>query len=446
MKTIIIRIWEILTTNFWFLPLLIILSAIASSYGLIRLDRTVDVSDFPEFYRLYYTSGADGARAVLSTIASSMMTVAGIVFSITIVALTLASSQFGPRLLRNFMSDRINQVVLGIYVATFTYCLLVLRTVTNDEDLTFVPHISVLFAMILAIANILLLVIYIHHISTSIQADYIIYDVARALDKNIEKLFPDDGEQVDSDAVLQSKLASQQASYPVINNIFCTESGYLQAIDRENLLDLAQSVDLIIFLDLLPGDFAVKDQLLVKALSGKEELKDKQEKKIRSYFIFGQQRTPTQDPEFAINQLVEVAVRALSPGINDPYTAMACIDRLGATISKLTSKKFPPVLMADKKGEVRLIGKPILFSHMMDSAFNQIRLNGKSHAAVLIRMMEIFNLIARLAKAEDQQGAIVKHAEMVKRASDEFLSEPCDKGELEEKFTQVIRQSQSYSG
>lgn len=445
MKTIIIRTWEILTTSFWFLPLLIIITAIAGSYGLIRLDRTVDVSDFPEFYRLYYTSGAEGARAVLSTIASSMMTVAGIVFSITIVALTLASSQFGPRLLRNFMSDRFNQVVLGIYVATFTYCLLVLRTVTNDENLTFVPHISVLFAMILAITNILLLVIYIHHISTSIQADYIISDVARVLDRDIAKLFPDDDEPVDNDAVLQKKLTSQQAGYPVINNIFCTKSGYLQAIDRENLLDLAQSADLIIFLDLLPGDFAVKDQLLVKVRSGKE-FEDKQEKKIRSYFIFGQQRTPTQDPEFAINQLVEVAVRALSPGINDPYTAMACIDRLGATVSNLTNKKFPPVHIADKNGKVRLIGKPIRFSHMMDGAFNQIRLNGKSHAAVLTRMMEIFNLIARLAKAEDQQRAIIKHAKMVKRASDEFLSEPCDKEELDEKFREVTKQLQSNPG
>ena len=442
MKTIIIRIWEILTTNFWFLPLLIIVAAIAVSYGLVRLDRTVDVADFPEFYRLYYTSGAEGARAVLSTIASSMMTVAGIVFSITIVALTLASSQFGPRLLRNFMSDRINQVVLGIYVATFTYCLVVLRTVTNDEHLTFVPHLSVLFAMILAIANILLLVIYIHHISTSIQADYIISDVARALDKNIAKLFPDDEEEVDSDDALQKRLTSQQSSYPVINNIFCNESGYLQAIDRDNLLDLAQSADLIIFFDLQPGDFAVKDQLLVKVLSGKE-LEKKQHDKIRSYFIFGEHRTPTQDPEFAINQLVEVAVRALSAGINDPYTAMACIDRLGATISKLTSKKFPSVYRADKKGKVRLILKPILFSYMMDGAFNQIRLNGKSHAAVLIRMMEIFNLIARLSKSEDQQKVIIKHAEMVKRAADEFLSEPFDKDELDEKFRQVTKQLQS---
>ena len=434
MKTKLLHLWDGLQTSFWFIPLLIMLIAIGASFGLIYLDNILDYQ--PEgFMEFFVSGGAESARSILATIAGAMLGVAGTVFSITLVALTLASSQFGSRLLRNFMHDRINQVVLGAYTATFMYCLLVLRTVKSYDDIEFVPNLSVIFAILVAIANIFLLIIFIHHISLSIQADYVINDVVKHLHKSIRKLFPEElGEETDRES---EQLAMELKEKREVQDVIKTdEDGYLQAIDNEGLMQAAQEHNLLIALKHRPGVYLVKNMELLR-LYAESEISEKTRKRISKAFIYGDKRTPTQDAEFAIHQLAEIASRALSPGINDPYTAISCIDKLTATMCYLTHAHFPSAYRYDENKKLRIITRPLNFQGMMDAAFNQIRQFGKDSPSVLIRLMEAFATINHYSRTQEQQDCVSRHAKMVYRIAKESLTEPNDLEDLKERLRKI---------
>ncbi|MBN2215538.1 MAG: DUF2254 domain-containing protein [Bacteroidales bacterium] len=357
---------ELLAGSFWFIPLVMVIAAIVMAVGLTCLD-TLMVNQPAGFFSFFLIGDADSARSILSITAGAMIGVAGTVFSITLVALTLASSQFGPRLLRNFMHDKLNQIVLGSYIATFIYCLLILRTINTNGLQAFVPEISVLFAIILAIANIFLLVVFIHHIFVSIQADQVISVAADNLKWGIIKLFPDElGEEYDEGTKIQPDELKDKFTYhdTVLNN----QEGYLQAIDNESLLKIAVTNDVLLLIDSRPGFFLPENIELVQIYSN-QQYEDEIKQQIRNSFILGNKRTPTQDAEFAMHQMVEIAARALSPGINDPYTAMTCIDKLTATMCYLTHVNFPSAFRYDEQQVLRVVViKPLTFSGMMDAA------------------------------------------------------------------------------
>jgi len=431
MRTKLLHFWESLETSFWFLPLLIVLLAIGLSFGLIYLDSLFDYQP-SGFFLIFYTGGAESARSILSTISGAMLGVASTVFSITLVALTLATSQFGPRLLRNFMHDRLNQVVLGTYVATFIYCLLVLRTVKSNGELSFVPNISILFAIILAIGNIMLLIVFIHHISVSIQADQVIYKVGSNLNDNIKRLFSEElGEE--KPAWEKEKPEEAQKEYSHIQAVLSLRGGYLQLIDMNTLLYQAAHHDLLLRLYCKPGEYLVKNTPIIRCFS-KEKIGDDLQSKLENAFILGGKRSPAQDAEFAVHQMVEIAARALSPGVNDPYTAISCIDKLCATMCYLTNAKFPSPYRYDDEGVLRVITISLDFRGMMDAAFHQIRQYGKDNEAVLIRLMEALNTINSFARTDEQKEAVQRHAKMVIRAAEEAFSEPNDVEDLKERF------------
>jgi uncharacterized membrane protein len=434
MKTKLMFLWDLLQTSFWFIPLLIMLIAIGASFGLIYLDSILDYQ--PEGFMAFFVSGgAESARSILATIAGAMLGVAGTVFSITLVALTLASSQFGSRLLRNFMHDRINQLVLGAYTATFLYCLLVLRTVKTFDDIEFIPNLSVIFAIFLATANIFLLIIFIHHISVSIQDDYVISDVGKNLNKSIRTLFPEEiGKETDRKS---EQLAMElKEKLKVKHTIQVNENGYLQIIDSDGLMQVAHEYKLLITMDHRPGVYLVKNMDLV-CVYAETEICEKAKRRISKAFIYGDRRTPTQDAEFAIHQLAEVASRALSPGINDPYTAISCIDKLTATMCYLTQAHFPSAYRYDGEKNLRIITRPLNFQGMMDAAFNQIRQFGKDSPSVLIRLMEAFVTINQFSRTQEQKESVERHAKMVYRIARETLTEPNDLDDLKIRLKKI---------
>ena len=431
MKAKLIYLWDKLRTNFWFIPLLIIILAVLAAYGLVFIDNTVNYK--PEgLIRLFFSGTADSARSVLSVIAGAMIGVAGTVFSITLVALTLASSQFGPRLLRNFMHDRLNQVVLGSYVASFIYCLLVLRIVQAENKVDFVPNISVLFAILGAFVNILLLIWFIHHISVNIQADKVIADLDQGMLGNIKNLFPDQKEATPSPPN-QKDIDHLKKEYSASFTVYSNKNAYLQAVDYEGLLSLALENDLVIHLDHRAGNFLVQGAELVRIWCRKE-CDDPTKKKILDSFVIGQIRTPAQDAEFAIHQMVEIAARALSPGINDPYTAISCIDRLTSTMCYLTHAKFPVAHRLDEEGKLRLVLNPLTFGGLLDAAFHQIRQFGKDSPAVLIHLMEALITIFRFTQNQSQKNAVKRHADMVLRAGETAFIEKNDVADLKDRY------------
>jgi uncharacterized membrane protein len=354
-----------------------------------------------------YAGGPEGARAVLSTIAASMITVAGVTFSITIVALTLASQQFGPRLLRNFLRDVGNQVVLGTFVSTFLYCLLVLRTVRGSDDAEFVPHLAVTVGVALAMLSLGVLIFFIHHVATSIQASRIIANVADDLEGAIDRLFP---ETIGEDATsADGPRASAEAPGRVhgARAVIARTTGYVQAIDADGLMNIAREHDLVVRVHATPGSFVRKGSVLLTVPPGPGHLDDKS---FHDVFIIGSDRSGTQDVTFFIDQLVELAVRALSPGINDPGTARLCIDRLEQALCHLGGRRIPSAERYDDDGHLRVLACPLTFADVVENAFDEIARYGRSSVSVTCRLLEAVRNVGSCVKREAHRSALLREA------------------------------------
>ncbi len=421
------------------MPALMGVAAILLSFITIALDKVFLYRESAKPLWIY-SGGPDGARAVLSVIAGSMITVAGVVFSITIVVLSLASSQFGPRLIRNFMNVKANQMVLGTFVATFMYGVLVLRTVNAAEEATFVPSLSVTIAVVMSVLSLGVLIYFIHNVSESIQAQNIIARVRRDLDHAVDRIFP---EKLGQGKNLSSGSIKRDYDIPTtcdreVCQVKAERSGYLQAADYDALMRIAVEENLLIHLGYRPGNFITRGSVLVTVWPG-ERVDEKFSKRINAIFIVGPERTLEQDVEFAISQLVEIAVRALSPGINDPITAITCIDWLGDILCQLANRKMPSSHRYDERNRLRVICKLFMFEGMVDAAFNMIRQNSQSIAAVSIHLLESIATVAGQTHREEDRAVLLRHAAMIAHGCREKLSADDDRKDLEKRYEAAVK-------
>lgn len=428
--------WDRIRSGFWFIPAVMASVAVALAFVSVTLDEPVT-----EWLALKlgwtFTGGAEGASAVLGIVAGSMITIAGVVFSMTLVALSLASSQLGPRLLRSFMRNTTTQVVLGTFIATFLYCLIVLRTIRRAEEITFVPHLSVTLGVLLAVASVGVLIYFIHHVSVSIQANEIAARIGKELIERIDHLFP---EQIGRGAP-RSPTGPPDAGFleafdQKARPIGAHGDGYLQFIDVEALLALALEEDLIVRLERKPGNYVVASCPLA-LIWPVSRVTDRLTDQVRSLFILSHQRTSGQDIEFGVNQLVEIAVRALSPGLNDPFTAITCVDHLGSALCRLASRDMPSPYRHDRQDQLRVIAPADTFPEIVDAAFNQIRQYGRSSAAVTIRLLETIAMVAGFAHRPEDRATLLRHAEMIARGASEGLPEDQDRRAVEERCQAV---------
>lgn len=392
MKARLNHLVEALRGSLWLIPSLMSLGAALLAVAMLALDARMSDRILPS--ALSFQAGPEAARALLTTLAGAMMGVVGVTFSITIVALTLASQQFGPRLLRNFLQDRANQVVLGTFIATFTYSLLVLQAVRGGELDGQFPRLAVTVAMLIALASLGTLIYFIHHVAHGIQADAIIASVASELDASIDRMYPEqmghDAPEDDPEALIPPGFDEEAVA------LRSPKSGYLQAIEEDDLVALAVEEGLLLHLVHRPGDFLVEGSPLVRVWPP-DRLTPGLEERLAGFFIVGLNRTPEQDVEFAIDQLVEVAVRALSPGINDPFTAMRCVDRLGAGLCRLCARRFPSPYRKDDRGKLRVVARRPDFEGIVNASFDQIRQYGRSSVSVTIRLFETIEVVAGCA-------------------------------------------------
>lgn len=438
MKAHLLKYLDLIRSSFWFLPSLMTGGAIALALSTTALERAVE-GEWLQTAVWAYTGGAEGASSVLGIIASSMITITGVVFSMTLVALTLASSQLGPRLLRNFMRDTTTQVVLGTFIATFVYCLLVLRTIRRADEIAFVPHLSVTIGVAFALASMGVLIYFIHHVSVSIQADQVIARVGRELAEGIDRLFP---EQIGRGQA-QLEIEPPGAGIP---ETFDQEArptaaagdGYLQRIDADALMALATKEDVVLRVERRPGHYVVAGSPLVMVWPG-DGATEEFAAQVNSAFVLGSQRTAAQDVEFSVQQLVEIAVRALSPGINDPFTAIACLDWLGSALCRLAQREMPSPHRYDGQGRLRMVAPAITFPGILDTAFNQIRQNARSNAAVTTRLLETIVVIAGVLHRQGDRIALWRHAGMIARGAREGLPEYEDRRAVEERYQAASR-------
>jgi uncharacterized membrane protein len=421
---------ENLRASYWFLPSVIAVAAVALSFLTVWIDQQVQY-DWIRHIGFFWSGGAEGARGLLSTLAGSMITVAGVIFSMTLVVLSLASSQFGPRLLRNLMRDTASQVGLGTFIATFIYCLLVLRTIRSSDTATFVPYISVTIGLIFGVASLALLIYYIHHIAMAIQAPSVIARVAGELLDSADALYPP------AQHAGRKPVTSPPDFKGPTREVYASDTGYIQAVDDSQLIRLAGEHDVVLQLLYRPGRFVVQGAPLLRVWPT-ERANDKLAAKIGHYLVIDKQRTSFQDVGFAIEQLVEIAVRALSPGINDPFTAVTCIDWLSAALGKLATKEFPEPYSFDESGDLRLVlADPISLAYLIDLALDQIRQNAGQSVAVRVRMLEMIGRLLDEVTTREGMSALRRQADMIAASIDDEIPERLDRLAVEELYYQV---------
>ncbi|CAM4080890.1 DUF2254 domain-containing protein [Vreelandella rituensis] len=423
--------WTTLRTSFWFVPTLMAVGAIGLAVIALNLDATLPEEKARQFW--LHSGGPEDARNLLSTVFSSMVTMATLVISITMVVLTLAASQLGPRLVRNFMGDLRTQLVFGIFLMTIIYCLLVLRTLNSELDISAVPHIAVTLGTALALINLFALLFFIHTLARSIISDTAIRRVDRDLRNAISRLLPteSDGqslvERPTADDVLPADFEERAAS------LWLSGEGYVQAIEYERLVEIACRHKAVIRLDLRAGHFIFrgshKADIYPGCLLGPDLATE-----LEGAILIGEERTPVQDLEFSMRHLVEIAVRALSSGINDPFTAIAVIDRLGASLSEMMRRDLQPEVFCDAAGVVRVVGRASSFRGFVDVAFHQIRQAAATHPAVIIQMLSIIAQLAVNVRLSSQRDALLDHAIIIAEAGRRGASEASDIADIERSY------------
>lgn len=401
-----------------------------------------------------YSNRPEGARGLLTTVAGSMIGVAGVTFSITIASVVYASGQYGPRLLTNFMSDRGNQVTLGTFIATFLYCLLVLRTVRAADEASggqnpsgdvigeFVPHVAIVTGMSLALASVGVLIFFIHHVPESIHVSNVIAGVGRDLRDKIDTLFPDRigtpeaGEEALEDPDVVTELPESFYSDAVA--VEADGSGYIQGVDTDTLVDLATQSDLVIRVRHRPGDFVAEGDALV-LIWPSERVTDEVHQRLRVAFAWGSQRTALQDTRFLINELVEIAARALSPGVNDPFTAISCLDWLAASLKSLADRSFPESLRYDEDGALRVIAEPTTFREFVGHVYGQLRPYLATDRNAALHALKTIGEISIRSTSPSQREALRHEADAIAEGASTALTLEADRSSVAARHRTVIQ-------
>lgn len=383
----------------------------------------------------FYVIGADNARAVLTSIASSMLTVVTLTFSILMVALTLTSQQFSPRVLRSFTSNRTAQNILGILIGAFIYSLLILVTVVDTSNTTFVPLLSILIAISFALLGIGSFIYFIDNIAKNIRVSYIIHTinaetVALQRSQAPEQVVGYRGDMPLSDPVMDKNKAAR------VNTV---EAGYIQAIDNDRLAELSKKHGYIVQIAGMTGDFVPYGRpLLYVWRHGGEANQEKTPVEISEpllhellqQFDIGVERTMFEDVLFGLQQLVDIALKALSPGVNDPTTATNCIHYLTNILIRAGKAPDQQLSHYDDGGNLRLIGRTVTFAAMLDQTFNQLRQYGCGDPSIVVHLLSALTAIAEEVDNKERHNLLWKHALLIRNRTDHQIHEPYDRNRI----------------
>lgn len=423
-------LWTELRSSFWFVPAVIVCAAVTLALALIETDRTLAQNVGDTWPRLF-GAGAAGSRGILSTIAGSMITVAGVIFSITIVSLSLASSQYSSRVLRNFMRDRANQTVLGVFVGIFAYCLVVLRTLREGAEGAFVPSMAVLVAVALALVGIAFLIFFIDHIGSSIQASQITATVAKETLDAVDHLFPADrGEPAD-----EAEGAPAMAQRPFRGAIPARRTGYVQRVDVGALMAFARARQTVVRMECRVGEFVIEDTRLASVAEGRDADPDAI-RQVNAACTVGRQRTVDQDASYGIRQLVDVALKGLSPGINDTTTAIMCVDYLTAILARLARRQLETPGRGEA-GELQVIVRRPTYADFVAEAFDQIRQNADGNVAVLGRLLHSLETLSRITSDTGRRRVLLLQVEAVSETIQRTVRSSRERAALESHATHV---------
>ncbi|MCQ3829391.1 DUF2254 domain-containing protein [Microbulbifer elongatus] len=402
MKQQLLHLAERLRASFWVIPAIMMAAAILFAQGFLSIDRHWNVEQLPGLGWLQLRD-PDSARALLSAVASSTITVAGTVFSITTVALTLASNQFGPRLVRNFIRDRGTQISLGIFLSTFVYALLVMRGIDTSGP----RHhhtLAVSFALLMALACIAYLIYFIHNVAQSIQIDNITFEINREFRNALDTIYPAD------DCRNPRTCRRDIRDIPLADDrlqVRANKEGYIQRIDNRKLIAWACEHQCTVRLKIHPGAFLYHWGSIATVHNPPRNI-DSQAiaEAIQGAITLGAQPTAEQDVIFSVRQLAQIAVRALSPGINDPFTAYTCIDRLVDGIGIILQRPALPNCFHDDDQNLRLVTTELNFADVLAAALDEIREYGRDSGVVMRHLCSALIALAEICSRKEEQQAL----------------------------------------
>jgi uncharacterized membrane protein len=422
---------EELRTNLWFVPVLEVIAALILFAITYALDRAAFDGVFR--YPSWTLSGsADAARQILTTIAAAIITVVGVVFSIVIVALTLTSTQFGPRMLRNFIRDRGTQLTLGTFVATFVYSIAALGSIGQESHGNFVPHISITVTLALMVVDLGVLIYFINHIATQIQLPQVIASIAGDLARAIET----QAGNAAATKAAPSATAKLAELGPDGGIVVAPRSGYLQYIDRRTLVSIASDADVVIHLTHRPGHFLVQDYPYATVWPA--ERAETVARELAKAHVTGPYRTLAQDVSFGLDQLVEIGLRALSPAVNDTFTAMTCIDWIGDSLIKITGNWQPKHVYRDEAGRVRVITTEPTYERLVERSFEKVRQSARAMPAIMIRQLDALTRIMQRTDTAAERAFIARQAAMINRLAAATVDEQADLADVHRAYQAVL--------
>lgn len=391
--------------SFWFLPAILCAAALVIAQLMVWLDRAIDQSAVDTLDFLLFQVGASGGRDILGAIGGSMLAVAATSFSVTIMVLATASATYGPRLVRNFMTDRGNQFVLGIFGATFLYSLMVLRTIRSVDapGRGFVPEISVNLAVVFAIIDVAVLVYFIHHIADSIQVATLSHRVRVELVEVVDRMQPLD---TPADSVQAPQLPTGKHG-----SVHAEGTGFVQHIGGQTIGRIASRSDAVVELLVMPGSHLIPGELMARVWPS--DRADALAGKIRQHVVLGRDRQPSQDVGFAVQRLTEMAVRALSPSMNDPFTARNALQELAAGMVPFCARPAPGRGWVDVDGRLRLVMPQLTPVNMIDAVFYPMRSYALGHPIVLIAALDLADRTGRQATGAGTHAALLNHVQLL---------------------------------
>ncbi len=391
METWLANIRDTFKTQLWPIPAIAVVAALLLGLGLPELDSTVDGDLSGRVNGWLFGGDAAAARSLLGAIASSLITVTALTFSLTVVTLQLASSQFSPRLLRTFTRDQFVHATLGLFLATFTYALTVLRAVRSADDTgqgEFVPKFAVTLAFVLAVASVLGLVLFLAHLTEQIRVETMLRNVHRDASSTMRAVLSERDPTADDDRPPHPRPS------PDAVQLLAASDGFLTWIEHSNLVKLAADEDALIQIDAYPGTFVVKGTPLGAAWPAggghfDNETTDRIADRVAGCIHTGFERTGTQDVTYGLRQLTDVANKALSPGINDPTTAIHALGHISSFLCDLTDHDLGTKLLRDQEDRVRVTLRHPDLATYVDLGISQPRRYGAADPQVLQKIFQI---------------------------------------------------------
>ncbi len=354
------------------------------------------------------------AQLLLGATAGFCITIVSVVYSVLLIALTFASMQFSPRILSSFIKDRVSQVTLGIYIGTFAYSLILLPSIQSGAKST-VPTLSLTLALVLATFCLFYLIYFIHHMAIAIQVNYIVDRIAAETERTVARLF---GKPLKGFPMTEELIREPRAGLPVLSR----KSGYVQFVNEKKLLDIARSENGSIYVHRGVGQFIPAGVQLI-TLQASNQMNTELQRKCLSCFHIGPSRSAEDDIEFGVLQLVDIALKAISPAVNDPSTAINCIDNLSRILLLSATLEPPRSRVLDDMGEVRLVRRQPNFPRLLEMSFNQIGPYAKRDMAVSLRQMRVLHDIAGVTNYPPYLKVINKMAKKITSACQEQSNE-----------------------